>query len=45
MQATPEQPPPTEQRVAIDRHFMLPVRCALDRAPRAAQQQPNRARA
>ncbi len=38
MQATPEQPPPTEQRVAIDRHFMLPVRCALDRAPRAAQQ-------
>lgn len=45
MQATPEQPPPTEQRVAIDRHFMLPVRCALDRAPRAAQQHPNRARA
>ncbi|MFS8064855.1 MAG: IMP dehydrogenase [Byssovorax sp.] len=45
MQATPEPPPPTEQRVAIDRHFMLPVRCALDRAPRAAQQQPNRARA
>jgi hypothetical protein len=45
MQATPEQPPPTEQRVAIDRHFMLPVRCALDRAPRAAQPHPNRARA
>jgi hypothetical protein len=45
MQATPEQPPPTEQRVAIDRHFMLPVRCALDRAPRAAQQHPSRARA
>ena len=45
MQATPEQPPPTEQRVAIDRHFMLPVRCALDRAPRASQLQPNRARA
>lgn len=45
MQATPEQPPPTEQRVAIDRHFMLPVRCALDRAPHAPQPQPNRARA
>jgi len=45
MQATPSPPPPTEQRVAIDRHFMLPVRCALDRAPRASQPQPNRARA
>jgi hypothetical protein len=45
MQATPEQPPPTEQRVAIDRHFMLPVRCALDRAPRPTQQATNRARA
>jgi hypothetical protein len=45
MQATPEPPPPTEQRVAIDRHFMLPVRCALDRAPRASPPQPNRARA
>lgn len=45
MQATPEQPPPTEQRVAIDRHFMLPVRCALDRAPRPSSQPSSRARA
>ena len=45
MQATPEPPPPTEQRVAIDRHFMLPIRCALDRAPRPAQQPASRARA
>lgn len=45
MQATPEPPPPPEQRVAIDRHFMLPVRCALDRAPRATQPHPSRARA
>jgi hypothetical protein len=34
MQAAPEQPPPTEQRVAIERLFMLPLRSALDRAPR-----------
>jgi hypothetical protein len=45
MQATPEPPPPTEQRVAIDRHFMLPIRCALDRAPRPSQQPTSRARA
>ena len=45
MQATPEQPPPTEQRVAIDRHFMLPVRCALDGAPRLSQIITSRARA
>jgi hypothetical protein len=45
MQATPEPPPPTEQRVAIDRHFMLPIRCALDRAPRPAPQPTSRARA
>jgi hypothetical protein len=38
MQASPEVPPPTEQRVAIDRLFMLPVRSALDRAPRASQE-------
>jgi hypothetical protein len=42
MQATPEAPPPNEQRVAIDRLFMLPLRSALDRAPRASHQ-PNRA--
>jgi hypothetical protein len=44
MQAIPEAPPPNEQRVAIDRLFMLPVRSALDRAPRASHQ-PNRAQA
>ncbi|HLM76690.1 MAG TPA: IMP dehydrogenase, partial [Polyangiaceae bacterium] len=37
MQAVPEEPPPAEQRVAIDRLFMLPVRYALDRAPRPAK--------
>jgi hypothetical protein len=44
MQATPEAPPPTEQRVAIERLFMLPLRSALDRAPRPSQQS-SRARA
>lgn len=34
MQAAPEEPPPSEQRVAIERLFMLPLRSALDRAPR-----------
>jgi hypothetical protein len=38
MQASPEPPPPNEQRVAIERLFMLPVRGALDRAPRASQE-------
>ena len=37
MQASLEQPPPTDQRVAIDRVFMLPLRAALDGAPRAAR--------
>ncbi len=32
-QASPEAPPPTEIRVAVDRLFMLPLRAALDRAP------------
>ncbi|MDI1449474.1 IMP dehydrogenase [Polyangium sp. 6x1] len=44
MQAPPEEPPPRDARVAIDRLFVLPVRSALDRAPRASQQ-PSRARA
>jgi hypothetical protein len=35
MQASPEEPPPADQRVAIDRMFMLPLRAALSRAPRA----------
>ena len=43
MQATPESPPAADQRVAIDRIFMLPLRAALDRAPRPSTQ--TRARA
>jgi len=35
MQAAAAEPPPRELRCAIDRTFMLPVRHALDRAPRA----------
>lgn len=38
MQASPEQPPPADQRVAIERLFMLPLRSALDMAPRASHQ-------
>jgi hypothetical protein len=34
MQSLPDVPPPREQRVAIERLFMLPLRQALDRAPR-----------
>lgn len=30
------EPPQAEQRVAVDRLFVLPMRAALDRAPRAA---------
>jgi hypothetical protein len=36
MQATPEEPPPAELRVGIERMFMLRLRAALDRAPRAS---------
>ena len=36
-QATPEEPPPTELRVGIERMYMLPLRAALDRAPRASR--------
>lgn len=35
MQAMPDEPPPRELRVAIERPYMLPLRAALDRAPRA----------
>ncbi len=45
MQASPEEPPPTEQRVAIDRLMMLPLRSALDRAPRPSQHPPPPSRA
>jgi hypothetical protein len=36
MQASPEPPPPSELRVGIERMFMLRLRAALDRAPRAS---------
>lgn len=42
MQATPDEPPPVELRVAFDRVFMFPLRSALDRAPRPSSQ-PSRA--
>jgi hypothetical protein len=44
MQATTEAPPPSDQRVAIERLFMLPLRAALDRAPRPSHR-PDRAQA
>ena len=44
MQGAPEDPPPADQRVAVDRLVMLPIRSALDKAPRTAAQPP-RARA
>jgi hypothetical protein len=44
MQGAPEDPPPADQRVAVDRLVMLPIRSALDKAPRRAAQPP-RARA
>ncbi len=34
MQSVPDVPPPREQRIAVERLFMLPLRQALDRAPR-----------
>jgi hypothetical protein len=38
MQATPDEPPPADRRVALDRVFMFPLRSALDRAPRPSSQ-------
>lgn len=35
MQSAPGEPPPRALRVAVERVFMLPLRQALDRAPRA----------
>ncbi|EYF05235.1 IMP dehydrogenase [Chondromyces apiculatus] len=35
MQGRPEAPPAQAQRVAVDRLVMLPIRSALDRAPRS----------
>ncbi len=39
MQAAPDAPPPMELRVGIERMFMLRLRAALDRAPRASQKE------
>ena len=36
MQATPEAPPPSDLCVGIERTYMLRLRAALDRAPRAS---------
>lgn len=44
MQGAPEDPPAAPLRVAMDRLLMLPIRSALDKAPRPAAQPP-RARA
>lgn len=44
MQGAPEDPPAPPLRVAMDRLLMLPIRSALDKAPRPAAQPP-RARA
>jgi hypothetical protein len=40
MQASAETPPPREQRHAIERLLMMPIRSSLDRAPRKARQPP-----
>jgi hypothetical protein len=37
MQASPDSPPPVELRMAIERLFMVPLRRALDRAPRTSR--------
>jgi hypothetical protein len=37
MQSAPGEPPPRELRLAVERLFMLPLRQALDRAPRASR--------
>lgn len=38
MQASAENPPPREQRHAIERLLMMPIRSSLDRAPRKSLQ-------
>ena len=37
MHSPPDQPPPLDQRLAIERLFMVPIRRALDRAPRPSR--------
>lgn len=44
MQAAITEPPPRELRCAIERLFMLPLRRALDRAPRADAERPRETR-
>jgi hypothetical protein len=44
MQGAVGEPPPRELRRAIDRVFMLPLRRALDRAPRISRVEPERPR-
>ncbi len=44
LEHTPSQPPSIERRVAIDRVFVLPIRHALARAPRARRAQARRQR-
>jgi hypothetical protein len=41
MQGAPEDPPALDPRIAIDRLVMLPIRSALDKAPRPAAQPPH----
>jgi hypothetical protein len=41
MQAVTDEPPPRELRRAIDRLFMLPLRTALDKAPRVSRASPS----
>lgn len=43
MQMSPESPPPNERRVAVDRLLMLPLRNAIDAAPRVSRQRVKRA--
>ncbi len=38
LQSAPDSPPPRELRRAVERLFMLPLRQALDRAPKAPRQ-------
>lgn len=40
LQSLPDSPPPRELRTAIERAFVLPLRQALDRAPRASRSAP-----
>jgi hypothetical protein len=37
MSSTAEEPPARDLRLAVDRLFMLPLREALDRAPRISR--------